>query len=83
MDEEMQHCSNYEDLEFLVDGLDESRFEDLHLTIMEAGPDAEIDQVVAYHYPRDGLKNLFPMKTDTDGKCFICAVSRCIFGTEE
>ena len=80
---EMQKCRNYEELEVLVDSLDESRFEDLHCAIRNAGLDAVIDHVAVYYYPTDGPKNLVPIKTDIDGNCFCQAVSRSIFGTEE
>ena len=66
----MQKCRNYEGMEVLVDSLDESSFEDLHHPIMAAGPDAVVDRVATYHFPSDGLKNLVPIVTDTDGNCF-------------
>ena len=80
---EIQNCRNYEEFKVLVDGLDENSFEDLHHQIMEAGPNAVVDRVAAYHFPADGPQNLVPIVTDTDGNCFCQAVSRSLFGTEE
>ena len=76
---EIQKCRNYEELEVLVDSLDENSFEDLHHQIMAAGPDAVVDGVAAYHFPSDGMQNLVPIVTDTDGNCFCRAISRSLF----
>ena len=81
--EGIQKCRNFEELEVLVDSFDESSIDDLHHPIMPAGRDSVVDPIAANQFPADGLKNLVPIVTDTDGNCFCQVVSRSLFGTEE
>ena len=41
-----------------------------------------LDEVGWNFFPKDGLRNVFPVVTYGDGNCFPQCVSRLVFGTE-